>query len=203
MATDNSSVDDTPCGSSAWILRLIEERQNFTPRRLVEPGPSPQQLEALFAAAAAAPDHGELGPWRFVLIPPERRGRLGEVFRAALLERDASANAAQQADACEKAQRAPCLLLAIVELARADEPIPDVERIVSLGCAIQNMLLVAQAMGFGSGLSSGQALRSVVLREAFGLREHEQAVCFVSFGTASQRRPSRRRRSPAQIVSSA
>lgn len=76
-------------GSSTWALELIQGRQNFTPRRLLEPGPSEDQLEALMQAAAAAPDHGELTPWHFILIPSNSRQRLGEVFRVALMERDA------------------------------------------------------------------------------------------------------------------
>ena len=46
-------------GLSQWAKELIHGRQNFTPRRLVEPGPSVHQLGALLEAAAAAPDHGE------------------------------------------------------------------------------------------------------------------------------------------------
>jgi nitroreductase len=45
------------------------------------------------------------------------------------------------------------------------------------------MLLLATAMGYGSALTSGKALRSKALREGFGLKESEQAVCFLSIGT--------------------
>ena len=43
--------------------------------------------------------------------------------------------------------------------------IPVIERLISLGCALQNMLLAAQSMGSGSGLTSGAALESQRLRE--------------------------------------
>ena len=189
-------------GPSQLVEELIHGRQNYTPRRLVEPGPSPRQLDALMAAAAAAPDHGELTPWRFILIPGPRRQALGDVFRAALLERDNEATQQQQLDASEKAHRAPCLLLAVVDLGPKDKPVPDVERILSLGCAIQNMLLLARAMGYGSGLSSGKALESAALRRAFGLSDHERAGCFVSFGTVGKARPVRSTRPvPARIMS--
>ena len=201
-------VDRTPPAESTqppathFVEELIHGRQNFTPRRLIEPGPSPPQLNALMAVAAAAPDHGELTPWRFILIPEARRQALGDVFRAALLERDGEATPLQQMDASEKARRAPCLLLAIVDLAPKDKSVPDVERILSLGCAIQNMLLLARAMGYGSGLSSGKALESVALRRAFGLSEHERATCFVSFGTASKARPVRSTRPTPTLIMS-
>ena len=105
-----------PQGSAGdWAMALIAGRQNFTPRRLAAPGPTSAQLRTLLDAAAAAPDHGESTPWRFVLIPASARKRLGNVFSDALLERDAAATAQQQADAHEKAFRAPCLMLAIVD----------------------------------------------------------------------------------------
>lgn len=198
---DTAPSTPPQAGTSDWVRQFIAGRQTLTPRRLLDPGPSPAQLEQLLEAAAAAPDHGQITPWRFVVIPGPSRVRLGEVFRQALLERDAAATAPQQHDAAEKAHRAPCLLLAIVDLAAGEKPIPPFERVVSLGCAIQNMLLLARAMGFGSGLSSGQALASSALRRAFALSADEHAVCFVSFGTAGKVRPPGARPTPARICS--
>jgi hypothetical protein len=67
---------------------LISSRQNVSPKRLVEPGPSAEQLEALLSLAAAAPDHGLLMPWRFILVPAGQRQHLAEVFALALIDRD-------------------------------------------------------------------------------------------------------------------
>ena len=66
------------------------------------------------------------------MIPEPQREALGDVFRAALLERDGAATQ-QQLDASEKARRAPCLLLAVVDLTPRDKSVPDVERKVSRG----------------------------------------------------------------------
>jgi nitroreductase len=73
---------------------------------------------------------------------------------------------------------------------------------VSLGCALQNMLLAAHAMGYGSGLTGGQALGSLPLRELFGLAESEIAVCCVNIGTAARRKPARIRPAAVAFVSS-
>ena len=74
------------------------------------------------------------------------------------------------------------------------------ERFVSLGCALQNMLLMAHAQGFGAGLVSGQAMQSVALRTLFGLEAHEQAVCFIVTGTIKTAKASRNRPSPDEFV---
>lgn len=72
----------------AFAQSLITTRSNVSPRRLVGPGPSAQQVEALLGLAAVAPDHGLLTPWRFVLVPVDQRHRLAEAFALALLDRD-------------------------------------------------------------------------------------------------------------------
>ena len=180
---------------------LIHTRQTILPKRLAEPGPDAAQLQAILGAAASAPDHHELLPWRFVLVPTGGRDRLAEVFATARVARDASATPQQVAQAREKAYRSPLLLLAVVRLRDDDAEIAPHERIVSAGCAVQNMLLMAHAQGFGGALTSGKALQSAPLRALFGLKPDEQALCFVNIGTVVKARPVRLRPQAAQYVS--
>ncbi|MDZ4102594.1 MAG: nitroreductase family protein [Hydrogenophaga sp.] len=172
---------------------LIHARQTVLPKRLLAPGPDADQLQALLGAAAAAPDHGQLLPWRFVIVPRTERASLAEVFAQALRERDASATPEQLGQAREKAHRAPLLLLVVVDGHCGDPAVDLAERILSAGCAVQNMLLMATAMGYGSALTSGKALGSQALRQRFGLGTGEQALCFLSVGTVAARRPARTR----------
>jgi nitroreductase len=165
---------------------LIHTRQHTGPKHLAEPAPSDTQLRELFAAAAAAPDHGELRPWRFLVLGPEARQTLSQAFVDALLARDSAALPDQVEDARKKAFRGPVLIMAVADLRTDDPDVPAFERVLSLGCAIQNLLLAARARGFGSGLSSGRALHGPQLRQAFGIAEGEHAVCFISLGTPSR-----------------
>jgi nitroreductase len=176
----------------APVHAAITGRINVSPKRLVAPGPSMQQMEALLALAAAAPDHGHLLPWRFVLIPQEQRQRLGDAFVSALIARDPGATQEQIESAAEKAQRAPLLLLAVACSGHPDSGIPEFEQLVSLGAAIQNLLLGATALGFGSGLTSGQAMDTAPMRALFQLGAEESAVCFINIGTVSVHKASKR-----------
>ena len=182
--------------------KLIHSRQNISPRCLTAPAPSAEQLLQLFDAAAAAPDHGVLNPWRFVIVPLDKRLLLAEVFALALIDRDPDATLEQIATAREKAHRAPLLFLTVARLGSAEPAIQPLERMVSLGCAIQNMLLLAHAMGFGAGLTSGQALNSPLMRNLFALTEGEQPVCFVNMGTVSKRKPKKTRPRASEFTSS-
>jgi nitroreductase len=171
------------------ISQLIAARQTVLPKRLVMPGPDAEELAQLFQAAAAAPDHDLINPWRFLIIPSHRRADLGELFAQALIERDPSASADQVAQARDKALRAPLLMLLIVDEAKGNAQIDIHERVLSAGCAIQNIMLLAKSMGYGSGLTSGKALKSSLFRSGLGLHAHEQAVCFLSVGTVSSHKP--------------
>ena len=182
-------------------LELMRARRQTSPRRLIDPGPSEEQIHAMFDAAAQAPDHGAIRPWRFVRVRAVARSDLGEAFARALCERDPRATPTQLHEARAKALRAPFLALAIARLDDEHREIPSAERLVSLGCALQNMLLVAHAFEYGAGLVSGQAMSSTALRELFGIGEGEQAVCFVAIGTVSNEKPKRERPAPGEFVS--
>lgn len=176
-----------PQTHETWALAqaLMHSRRNVTPRRLVAPGPDEPQLHALLALAAAAPDHGQLTPWRFVIVPQDQRHRLAAVFAQALLDRDPVATEEQVASAREKAYRAPLLVVAVACLGPREPDTPSLERVVSMGAAIQNLLLGTHAMGFGAGLTSGKAMASNRLRILLDLHDDEQAVCCINIGTAT------------------
>jgi len=165
-----------------WASTLMQSRRTVLPRRLEGPGPDALQKRAIVEAAASAPDHDQLLPWRFIEVPLHRRPDLGQAFAQALLERDPLASAQEQQQAHDKALRAPWLLLAVVRTQGDPVTIGAEERLASAGAAIQNMLLMATAMGLGSSLTSGKAMASSALRRLFGLPALEQALCFINFG---------------------
>ena len=187
----SSNETDDDSSAAQFAQELIHARQTVLPKRLLDPGPSPEQLHQISLAASAAPDHGKLIPWRFVLIPTSARHRLAKVFTESLLSRDPKATPEQVEQAGEKAYRAPALLLAIAKTAAGETGIDSYERMVSIGCAIQNILLTATAMGFGSALTSGKALRSTQLSALFSLEDGEVAVCFLSIGSVSKSKSAR------------
>ena len=188
--------------ASSFADALITSRQNISPKRLVEPGPNVFQLDQIFRSAASAPDHGQVRPWRFVIVPQDKRALLAEVFALALVDRDPGATLEQIETAREKAHRAPVLMLVVARLGACEPPIPALERMVSVGAAVQNMLLMAHGQGFGSSLTSGQAMQSPRMRQLFGLTEGEEAVCFLNIGTVSKRKTQRLHPEASSFVSS-
>lgn len=189
-------------GFAESVCWAIHARRTVLPGRLVAPGPDDDQLHSILDAAAAAPDHGRLLPWRFVLVTQPAREGLSKVFVDVLLKREPNASETNVMQARERAHRSPVLLLAIVRLADAESRIGNNERFVSAGCAIQNVLLMATALGFGSSLTTGSALQSQGLAEMFELLSDEQALCFINIGTPRNQKPLRIRATLDQYFSS-
>ena len=183
------------------LMQVLRRRRTILPKRFVAPGPSAFQLETLFEAAATAPDHHQILPWRFMVFPESSRAKLGELFAQALLESDSQATSEHTRQAREKALRSPLLILLVVDGARGGLDVDLNERILSAGCAVQNVLCAATSMGFGSSLTSGQAMKSKVFKNGLGLSAKDHAICFVSVGTIDSSKSGKIRPTSNQFVS--
>jgi len=160
--------------------------------RLTEPPPTLAQREALFQAALHVPDHGWLRPWRFVCIEGTARERLGDLFAKALLQKDPNASTAVLERARSAPLRAPLL---VVVIARLHSPrMPEIEQLLSAGCAAHAIVLAAHAQGIGAIWRTGELAYESAVMQGLGLDEHERIVGFIYLGTVMGER-----RSPALL----
>ena len=186
----HAQADDSSADLATLVLSLIGSRHSVMPKRLLAPGPDAAQLLQMVEAAACAPDHRGLRPWRLVRIADHQRDGLADLFEACAADRSPPPTDDDRAKSREKAYRAPTLLLAVLKTTPVDAVVPLIERAVTLGAALMNLLLAAHGLGYGAMLTSGRAVRTPRFAQAFSLGDDEQAVCFVSIGTpvASTRR---------------
>jgi nitroreductase len=171
------------------VIQAILNRRSVSPRRLVAPGPDEGEIEQVVQAAVAAPDHGRLRPWRFVRIGADGRDRLATAFADAARELDPGMAEEAIAREAEKAHNAPCLLAIITRIDDENAIAPPTEQWASVGAALQNMLLAAEALGYRAMMVSGRKVHAQSLRKAFGLAGDEHLVGFVSIGTAQAEPP--------------
>jgi nitroreductase len=150
--------------------------------RLTEPAPDDAQLNFLLQAALRAPDHARMSPRRFLKIAGAARERLGEVFVAAQLAR----NAVTDADKLDKLRlnplRAPLVLVAIARLTE-NTKVPLIEQRFSAACSAHAILLAAHALGFGAMWRTGDMAYDNHVTKALGLAENEEIVGFLYLGT--------------------
>lgn len=178
-------------------LDLLMGRASVT--RLVEPGPSAEQLDLLFRAAMRAPDHAQLRPWRFLTVAGEARQQLGELFAGALQQRQPEASAEALDKARRMPLRAPLLVIAIARL-QAHPKVPDSEQLLTAGCAVHGMLLAAHALGIGGVWRTGEFAYDSRVAEGLGLADNERLIGFIYLGTPDSERRAPTRPDPAPFV---
>ena len=154
--------------------------------RLTEPAPSDTELETILRAAAAAPDHGELRPWRFVVLRGEGKEAFGRVLAEAYLRRVAAVSAQPEPARLDKERtklgRAP-LVVIVCAVHVHDEKIPWEDQLGSANAAAQNALLAATALGYGSMWRTGDPVFDPHVKSAVGIGEHDAIVGFLYLGT--------------------
>lgn len=169
------------------VLDIIRARKHAGALMLDRPGPTGPELEAILEAAAAAPDHGKLVPFRLVLVPDERRADYVAASLAAFRAAVPEADEAGLKKARGKAEQPPVV---VALLARVDASHPKIvasDQWLTVGCALQNLWLAAESLGFACGVSSGRLMDTAEMRAAFGAAEGEAIVSIVSIGTPRER----------------
>src|SRR5258706_6879080 len=109
--------------------------------RVGEPGPSPEDLELLLQAAARAPDHGRLKPWRFIVLV----GAAREAFTAPAAEakraRLPPLTAEQLGAEREKFNRSPTIVVVGCGVDRDQSKIPEIEQDVAVGRGARHQVI--------------------------------------------------------------
>jgi nitroreductase len=183
------------------IFTALTARRSAKAAALAGERPADAVVEAIVAAAAAAPDHGLLVPFRVVEISTASRGKLADAFVAALREQVADASEIDMTKAREKAVRGPLLLALIGRFQPRHPKITLSDQWLSAGAALQNMVLAAESHGLGVALRSGQSLASLALRQALALGEGEELLCFLAIGRNDKPQPERAKPAPAALFS--
>lgn len=159
---------------------------------LEEPAPNEDQLAALLKAAAHAPDHGLMRPWRFIVVRGDARVRLGEVMAEAARRRDPNTAAESLERERNKPLRAPMLVI-VAAKPRERRGVPEVEQLLAAGAAAENVMLAAHALGFGAMWRTGDAAYDDRIKAALGLEPGDAIVGFLYLGTPKAPAPPRPR----------
>lgn len=163
------------------VYQAIHDRRSSS--QLGLPAPQGEPLARVLAAAGYAPDHRLLRPWRFLVIEGEGLQALGELFAQAVTLSDPERALREAAKLRQMPLRAPMIIVAILA-AQAHPTVPLWEQWLSLGAAVQNMLLAIHAEGYAAIWRTGDMAEHAHVKSALGLAPLEAIGGFIYVGTA-------------------
>jgi nitroreductase len=151
--------------------------------RLTEPGPGPEEFERLLRAAARAPDHGRLQPWRFMVLGGAERESFAAAAAEAKRTRLPAMTGEQVAAERDKMGRSPSIVVAACVVDRTSTKVPEIEQVIAVGAAVENLVLAAHALGYGVMWKTGAAAYDPRVKAVLGLRPDDHIVAILHLGT--------------------
>ncbi|MFS8036517.1 nitroreductase [Xanthobacter sp. AM11] len=185
-----------PCPQA---LALLETRRSLPLRALVEPGPSPAELDRMLAIAARVPDHGRLVPWRFIVLEGPARAVAGDRLDALYAVQSPGLPEEKAHMWRDYLLRAP---VTVVVVSRPDPAakVPRLNQVLSAGAACMNLVLAAGAMGFAALWLLKWPGRDPQAAALLGVGPGEEVAGFIHLGRPAARAEDRPRPSLDQVV---
>jgi len=174
------------------ILDYLLTRNSAPIPELKAPAPSDAEIATIIAAASRVPDHGKLEPWRFILYRGEARVEVGKKLAVLAESREGPLSDVRRDQELARFSRAP-LVIGVVSVPKAHPKIPDWEKFLSGGMAAMNLMIAANALGYGTNMISNWYSDVPEGRAILGLAPDERVIGFIHIGTFSGTAPERPR----------
>ena len=159
------------------LSNVIKNRRSIFPASYIQKEIPIAVIEQILESANYAPTHKLTQPWRFAVIRKEAKARLGATL-GNLYKNNVSPHQFLEKkynSFAEKTGQAECIIAINIQF--HPDQIPAWEEIAAVGCAVQNMALVAESLNIGAYWSSPPLIDN--LGEFLGLSENEK--CFGLF----------------------
>lgn len=163
-------------------LEAIQTR-NSVPL-LTDPAPTSEEMSEVYKGALRAPDHARLRPWKFIEVRGDSRDKLAKIFidTASALNSDLSEN---EISKLEKApHRAPMVIILAANI-KEHPKVPEIEQIISLGAAAQNILLGIHEIGYSAVWRTGNMAFNPEITKFLGLEENFKIIGYLYVGTST------------------
>jgi nitroreductase len=179
-------------------MELFEVMSTQRAMRRLKPDPVPDSaVRQILSMALYAPSGGNRQSWSFVVVrDPEKRARLGELYREAWGElvklpyyaaaskeppdSPAGKLLASATHLSEHLGEAPVLILACIALDQGVSP--TLTTGASIYPAVQNLMLAARELGIGTCLTTIHKYRDKQVKELLGIPAHVETAALIPLG---------------------
>ena len=167
---------------SRSVLDFLLSRRSAPIDDMTGPGPSDDEIATMLKVATRVPDHGRLAPWRFILYRGDSQVRVGELLAELAEKREGPLPELRLEKERTRFSRAP-LVIGVVSVPQDNPKIPQWEMLLSGGAAAMNLLIAANALGYGANWITNWYSDDPEGRRILGLAPDERVVGFVHIGT--------------------
>ena len=169
--------------NAEFFNQLARSRRSVFPDQL-EAGKkvNDEIIKEILVNATWAPDHGHAEPWRFTVFTGDGLKKLA-AFQSELYKQEAGENFKEATYV--KLQQNPLKashIIAVGMKRTTTKNIPEIEDIIAVACAIQNIYLSVTAYGLGGYLTTGGVTYKEKAKTFFGLGEEDKLLGFFYIG---------------------
>lgn len=166
------------------VTAFLKTRRSNMAKVMGGTGPSEAELEELLSIAARVPDHRKLAPWRFVIFSGDARSDFGQHIGAAFMKNNPDAPQDRAIFEGARFMRAPLVVGVISRPVECKRATPIWEQQLSSGIVCYNLMLAAQAAGYGAQWLTEWYAYDADVQKALGMNEGDQVAGFVYIGQA-------------------
>ena len=181
-------------------LQFLRDRRSVPAAQLQAPGPTPEELREIVATAIRVPDHGKLTPWRLITLAGDAGTRYGEALAKLHVRIDPGVPEKKLAKDRDRFAHSPVVIAVVARIDEHHPKIPAQEQLLSAGCLAFNLLLSAQAAGFGAQWLTGWSCYEPEAAKLLGLAAGERAIAYIHMGGRGLEPPERNRPAVDQVL---
>lgn len=159
------------------ITALIKDRRTIFPEQFSQRKVHKEQIEQLLNNAIWAPTHGMTQPWRFKVFMDGAREKLADFLSESYVKQTPEENF--NTIKFKRMQERPLQASAIIAIClerQKEEKISELDEVMAVASAVQNVYLTCTAMGLGSFWSTPKMIQAQEMKSFLGLGDKDQCL---------------------------
>jgi len=168
-------------------IDALMSRRSYARCNLVQPAPSKSQIETILQAAMSVPDHGNLKPWRFILVEGQGIQDLSMLVK----QKYSSKMSEEDVDAfVQEIAMTPMMLFVCSDLT-LDHRVSVLDQQLAGAAACEHILLAIHALDFAGIWHTSEADGD--LRHLLNLKKEDEILGVLSIGTPKKTSKAKRK----------
>ena len=167
---------------SKELLHYLLHRRSVSRKDLSQPGPTQPEISQILKAASRVSDHGKLFPFWFIVFQEKDKDDFVQKIADVIHQDHPKEGEDKALKKAEKLMDAP-VVIAVVSSVRECK-IPAWEQFLTAGAVCQNLMLSANALGYGVNWLTEWLAYDARIHNILHLEDHDNICGFFYIGTA-------------------